>query len=178
MNNITIKDVIDEDYCNYKKPSMFIATSKCTFKCEKDDCKVHCQNSKIALQPNINVSINNLIKRYINNNLTEAVVIGGLEPLDQLPEIIDFISCFRKLSKDDLVIYTGYTEEEVKQMKYKNKSYLDSLIEVNNSSLEGLNKTSVLVIKYGRFKASGDEKYDNVLGISLASSNQYAKLYK
>ena len=57
MNKLTktinIKDIIDEDFVNYKKPSMFIATSTCTFKCEKEDCNVHCQNSKIVKQKTI-----------------------------------------------------------------------------------------------------------------------------
>ena len=39
MDELTfrIKDVIDEDFANYKKPSMFIATSQCSFKCEKEE---------------------------------------------------------------------------------------------------------------------------------------------
>ena len=28
-----IKDIIDEDFINYKKPSMFIGTVKCDWKC-------------------------------------------------------------------------------------------------------------------------------------------------
>ena len=31
-----IKNLIDEDFCNYKKPAMLIATSKCNFKCDKE----------------------------------------------------------------------------------------------------------------------------------------------
>ena len=75
---IIIKDIIDEDFINYKKPSMFIATSKCSFKCEKEDCNVHCQNSKIVKQSNIEMSIKKIINRYINNPLTAAIVFGGL----------------------------------------------------------------------------------------------------
>ena len=31
-----IKQLIDEDFVNYKVPSMFIAFPRCTFKCEKE----------------------------------------------------------------------------------------------------------------------------------------------
>ena len=31
-----VKNLLDEDFVNFKKPSMFIATSKCDFKCEKE----------------------------------------------------------------------------------------------------------------------------------------------
>ena len=62
MNKLTktinVKDVIDEDFINYKKPNMFVATSTCTFKCEKEDCNVHCQNSKIVKQKTIKENLN------------------------------------------------------------------------------------------------------------------------
>ena len=168
-----LKDVIDEDYVNYKKPSMFIATNTCTFKCEKEDCNVKCQNSKIALQETIEIDIDYLITRYLNNDLTESIVFGGLEPLDQLTELITFILLFRYkyFCKDDIVIYTGYTEEEVKNLKYLNTTFLMYLKE---NSLIGFNN---LIIKYGRFKANDKSHFDDVLGINLASKNQYAKIY-
>ena len=31
-----IKNIIEEDFVNYKVPSMFIATSRCDFKCDKE----------------------------------------------------------------------------------------------------------------------------------------------
>jgi len=43
-----IKDIVMEDFVNYKKPSMFIITSTCTFKCEKECGKKICQNSSIV----------------------------------------------------------------------------------------------------------------------------------
>ena len=173
---MTIKDIIDEDFINYKKPSMFIATSKCSFKCEKEDCNVHCQNSKIVKQPNIEISIEKIINRYINNSITKAIVFGGLEPFDQFEELIAFIIEFRQESMDDIVIYTGYTEEEIQNFKYNNKSYLETLIEINR--IYSKDNSPSIIIKYGRFKANKDKKYDELLGIELASSNQYAKLYK
>lgn len=177
MKTITIKDLLDEDFINYKKAAMFIATSKCSFKCEKEDNNVHCQNSKIAKQTNLVMIIDKIIDRYMNNIITESIVFGGLEPLDQIDELLDFIQIFRQKSNDDIVIYTGYTENEVKSFKYRNKSYLDALLEVNRTTPEASLIKPSLIIKYGRFKANGDKKYDDILGIELASSNQYAKIY-
>lgn len=177
MKTITIKDLLDEDFINYKKAAMFIATSKCSFKCEKEDSNVHCQNSKIAKQTNLVMVIDKIVDRYMNNIITESVVFGGLEPLDQIEELLDFIYIFRQKSLDDIVIYTGYTEDEVKSFKYRNKSYLDTLLEVNRTTPEASLTKPSLIIKYGRFKANGDKKYDDILGIELASSNQYAKIY-
>lgn len=178
MYNIRVKDIIEEDFINYKKPSMFIATTKCTFKCEKEDCRIHCQNSKIAKQPNIDVSINELITRYAKNNITKAIVFGGLEPFDQIDEMLTFIKEFRKKFSDDIVIYSGYTENElINNLRYKDKSYLDSILESNNINYQTSSIKPTIIIKYGRFMLDNITKYDEILGIELASSNQYAKKY-
>ena len=34
-----------------------------------------------------------------------------------------------------------------------------------------------IVVKFGRFRPNQDPHYDNVLGVKLASNNQYAKKY-
>lgn len=160
---INVKDVIDEDFVNYKKPSMFIATSKCSFKCEKEDKYVRCQNSSIAKQKTIKENISKLINRYLKNDITSAIVFGGLEPFDQLDELISFITIFRKYSYDDIVIYTGYDEIEVYDA-------LKAILFANNHN-------GKIIIKYGRFRSNGIKRYDNILGIELASSNQYAIVY-
>lgn len=171
---ITVKDIIFEDFINYKKPSMFIGTNSCTFKCEKEDCSVCCQNSKIALEESKIIPISKLIKSYVDNIITESVVFGGLEPFDQIQELIDFIIEFRKISNDDIVIYTGYTEDEISSFRYDNKTYLENILIANKSK----SNDNILIIKYGRFKANQTKHFDSILGVELASNNQYAKLYK
>ena len=160
---INVKDVIDEDFINYKKPNILIATYTCKCKYEKEDCNVHCQNSKIVKQKTIKENINKLIKRYLKNDITSAIVFGGLEPLDQCNELISFIITFRQYSDDDIVIYTGYNEVEVYDK-------INNILDVNNHK-------GKIIIKYGRFKSNSSKRYDNILGVELASSNQYAISY-
>ena len=50
-----IKGIIDEDFINYKKPSMVIMCPSCTFKCDKENGAQVCQNSTLAAAPNIEV---------------------------------------------------------------------------------------------------------------------------
>jgi hypothetical protein len=73
-----IKTIIDEDITNYKKMSMFIGTCKCDFKCcieiGEDICM--CQNSEIAQQKTHQLSNSKIIKRYLNNSLTSAIVLA------------------------------------------------------------------------------------------------------
>ena len=93
-----VKNIIDEDFTNYKKPSMFIGTSNCDFKCDKECGKPVCQNSELAKAPTIEIDDNEIIKRFDNNSISEAIVIGGLEPFDTFDEVYDFINLFRKIT--------------------------------------------------------------------------------
>ena len=152
---MTIKELKDEDFVNYKKPSMFIAFPSCTFKCEVE-CGEHCcQNSVLAQSPNLNIAIDSLIERYLNNPITKSVVCGGLEPLDSWDELQNFIMLFRYWSADEIVIYTGYKEEEIQD------------------KINWLKIYSPIVIKVGRYVPNQTPHYDDVLGVKLASDNQY-----
>ena len=172
-----IKGIIDEDFVNYKKPSMFIAFPNCTFKCEKEaGCEI-CQNSKLALSPDLNIEESTLIKRYLSNPITKAIVFGGLEPFDSLFDIQAFLNCLRRQFNciDTVIIYTGYTEKEIKEGKIyeaikNNPSYIEHI-------LNNILKEKNLIIKYGRFIPNQEKHFDPILGINLASPNQYAKEY-
>ena len=83
-----VKGIVDEDFVNYKLPSMFIGCHSCTFKCGYDIC----QNHELAEQPDIEIGIGNLINRYCSNPITSAIVFGGLEPFDDINNIIDMKS--------------------------------------------------------------------------------------
>ena len=132
-----IKNLIDEDFVNYKEPSMFIATSSCTFKCDKEaGCQV-CQNSQLAAAPSVEISAAELWERYLNNPITSAVVIAGLEPFDTPDDLIAFLEEGRRqdvLKKKftTIVIYTGYTEEEVCNQFDWIYEYLDVLFLIKN----------------------------------------------
>lgn len=158
-----IKGANQEDFVNYKLPSMYLATSFCTFKCEKE-CGIECcQNSSLA-DPSmipIEVSDDSIIERYIKNPITKSIVFGGLEPLDQFDELMEFIDRLRNHYKvmDDVVIYTGYKYEEIADKVEKIKVFKN------------------IVVKYGRFVPNQEKHYDEVLGVQLASPNQYAERY-
>ena len=73
----------------------------------------------------IKISIQDIIKRYLHNPITEAIVMQGLEPFDDFNELFELVKCFRQYCNDDIVIYTGYYKEEIVDKipllsKYKN----------------------------------------------------------
>lgn len=155
-----VKEIRDEDFTSYKKPSMVIGFPCCSWKCGKGLC----QNSPLAQAPNIEINIDTLVKRYINNPITHAVICAGLEPFDSPLVLPEFISELRKHTDDDIVIYTGYNKEEL-------TDGFDSLKEAYNKIKQFKN----IIIKFGRFIPNQQPHYDDVLGIKLASDNQYAE---
>ena len=156
---MTIKGLIDEDFINYKKPCMVIEFPFCTFKCEKECGMRVCQNSALATAKNIHLQVDNLITRYLLNNITSAICFQGLEPLDSWEDVQEFIRKIRKIynCNDDIVIYTGYYKNEIKD------------------KIEWLSQYDNIIIKYGRYIPNQTPHYDKILGVNLASDNQYAE---
>ena len=148
-----IKGLITEDFVNYKKASMTIIFPYCTFKCGED----YCQNSPLTKSPIIDISINDLVNRYNNNPITEAVVMQGLEPFDSWSDLKEFVKKLREYNNDDIVIYTGYNKDEV--IKY----------------IKELSVYPNIIVKFGRYIPNQEKHYDDVLGVYLASNNQYAE---
>ena len=154
-----VKNIIDEDFVNYKKPSMLIAFPYCDFKCDKECGRAVCQNSPLANESNIEISFNYICSRYLSNSITEALVFQGLDPLDSPSDVYNLIFTLRKRFNcdDDIVIYTGYNKNEIKSLISKLKFFKN------------------IIIKYGRYIPDQKPHYDEVLGVYLASDNQYAE---
>lgn len=152
-----IKDLVEFDPVNYKLNSMFIIFPFCTFKCEKECGLNCCQNSELVKMPNIEISTSEIVQRYLDFSQTKALVLGGLEPLDSWGDVVQLIHEFRKYSEDDIVIYTGYKEEEIKEKVNYLKQYKN------------------IIIKFGRFVPNKPHIFDPILGVNLASDNQYAR---
>jgi hypothetical protein len=157
---IKVKDIIDEVFQDYKETSMFIAISKCDWKCcnELGLDKSICQNSEIAMQKTFEVPVDEIFSRYTQNNITKSIVIGGLEPFLQFDEVLNLIKYFRTNNvNDEFIIYTGYYKKEIQQQ-------INTLTQFKN-----------LIVKFGRFIPDQKSHYDNILGVNLISNNQYAE---
>ena len=144
---LTIKGLVDEDFINYKKPSMYIIFPFCSFKCDKEAGCAICQNSALANEPKFDIPISDIINRYINNPITKAFVFGGLEPFDSHDQLFWFVKALREYTQDDIVIYTGYTEEELQE------------------EIKTYQQFKNIIIKFGRFIPNQEKHYDEVLGV-------------
>jgi len=94
----------------------------------------------------------------LNNKLTKAIVFGGLEPFEQFNEMAWFISVLRYNYRcnDDIIIYTGYYPDEIE------------------TEVKLLSEFENIIIKFGRYVPDRPSRVDEVLGVELASDNQYA----
>lgn len=138
---------------------MLIATHSCDYKCliEKNLPLDICQNSHLSMCETKSEEIKILIKRFNDNLLSDCIIFAGLEPMLQFEEIMNFIKEFRKTNSEDVIIYTGYYENEI------------------SNKLNILSKYENIIIKFGRYDNSLSSNFDNVLKVELISKNQYAK---
>lgn len=152
-----LKFLIDEDIVNYKDISLYLGFPNCNFKCEKD-CGIRCcQNSSLVKQPTIDYPIEKIVDRYLNNHITSAICMAGLEPLDSWEDLLELVKALREKTNDTVVIFTGYKEEEIED------------------KVNILKQFPNIIIKFGRFIPNQPYHKDEVLGVTLASPNQYAK---
>lgn len=156
-----VKYIEYEDFINYYKPAMFIGTISCGGKCclEVGIPMNVCQNDGWRKRAPVELDDDVICQRYLSNSLTNAIVFGGLEPFEQFDEMEKLIHILRYSyhCEDDIVIYTGYNKDEILE-------YVDRLQRVQN-----------IVIKFGRFVPNSNQRFDEVLGIALASDNQFAE---
>lgn len=154
-----LKGILDCDFTNYKKPVLTLEFPTCSFKCDElNQCQV-CQNNSLIYAPDIDISFETIWTLYHQNPLTQGFCCQGLEPLDSINELLNFIFFIRiiKECEDVIVIYTGYNKEEVTKFIYQITQYKN------------------IIIKWGRFIMNQQPHYDEVLGVQLASNNQYAE---
>lgn len=154
-----VKEIRDEDFTSYKKPSMVIGFPSCTFKCERECGQKMCHNSELATSPDIEIEVVNIVNRYLQNPITKAIVFGGLEPMDSWDDMVNLIDAFRQRTEDEIIVYTGYRMDEICKKTY----WLG-------------NKYKNIIFKIGRFIPNRPSRYDEILEINLASDNQYAEV--
>ena len=155
-----IKGIIFEDFINYKSPCMTIMMPICKeFKCDHECGMPVCQNSALAYAPIKEYANTSIVQAYRVNPISKALCFQGLEPFDSFDDMYDLIYVFRELYSitDDIVIYTGYNKSEIENQLLQLKQF------------------SNIIVKFGRYVPNSAQVYDGILGVKLASSNQYAE---
>lgn len=156
---IELQDLRSEVIQDYYKPSLYLAFPKCTFKCciEQGIPVSVCHNSDLIKQKTKLYKTSDIIKAYTDNIITKAIIMAGLEPMESFDSVIELVKEFRKITNDDIVIYTGFYPDEI------------------NDRVEQLRQFPNIIMKFGRFIFNSKPVYDDVLKINLASENQFAE---
>lgn len=172
-NNLFVHlvDVKTDNITDYKETSMLLVFPYCSGKCGPK-----CHNYRMIGTTKINeYNILDIINLYLKLETHNSVVCAGLEPFDSMLDLTNLVKCFSSCNKNcDIVIYTGYNEDEI-------EDNVKSLVETFDANVNKDYKKS-LIVKFGRFifDDSGKEvkNYSDILGINLASPNQYAKVLR
>lgn len=152
-------NLIEESFTEYKKPHMLLGFPSCSFKCDREYGNKICQNSELARAEKIEIPVEDVVARYLSNDITKAIVLAGLEPFDSYPDVLSLLEELRSKNGcyDDVVIYTGYKPEELRD-RFEKLAYYKNVL-----------------VKFGRFVPGDKPHYDDALGIWLASDNQFAR---
>ena len=154
---MVIKGLIFEDFVNYKKTCMTIEFPYCDFKCDRENGTQLCHNWALTDCKSLEIEPARIAHLYVTSVLTSALCMQGLEPMDSFDDVIEVCSLVRAVTDDDIVIYTGYNRDEIEDK-------IDKLQEFDN-----------IIVKFGRFRPNQKPHFDEVLGVNLASDNQYAE---
>lgn len=153
-------NLIEESFTEYKKPHMLLGFPSCSFKCDREHGSEICQNSELARAEKIEIPVEDVVARYLSNDITKAIVLAGLEPFDSYHDVLSLLDELRSKNGcyDDVVIYTGYDSKEIDPKITHLSMMFDNII-----------------VKFGRYRPGQQKHFDEVLGVELASDNQYAE---
>ena len=155
-----VKLVKQDDFVQYKKPCVVVCFPNCTWKCctEAGIPTSVCQNQEMCELKDIDITPKDVYNLYKESLFAESICCSGLEPMLQFDDVLSLLKYFREHDCDaDFVIYTGYYRHEIED------------------KIEQLAKYKNVIVKFGRYVPNQARHYDEVLGVWLASDNQYAE---
>lgn len=144
---------------DYKKTGLYIPIGvNCTGKCWREQGLTSdiCQNWDMN---NVyeTYTIKDILEIYDKNPFLEAFIMTGMEAFDNFEEMLNLIKVIRSYKNEEIVIFTGYNPNELKD-------------EINI-----LKKFKDIIIKFGRYERDLKPKKDEVGGVTLVTSNQFFK---
>ena len=155
-----VKLVKQDDFVQYKKPCVVVCFPNCTWKCctEAGIPTSVCQNQEMCGLKDIDITPEDVYNLYKESLFAESICCSGLEPMLQFDDVLSLLKYFREHDCDaDFVIYTGYYRNEIED------------------KVQELSKYKNVIVKFGRYVPNQEKHYDEVLGVRLASDNQYAE---
>lgn len=156
MSKIRIAGYVDDSIVDGPGIRFTIFTQGCAHHC------FNCHNPETwAFDKGKDVDIDELISKIKRNPLLQGITLSGGDPLYQVNACLELVKKVKELNSDlDIIIYTGFTFEELADNFKKNNDLL-SLLKLSDILIDGKYEDSLRDLTL-RFRGSSNQRVINL----------------
>ena len=156
MSKIRIAGYVDDSIVDGPGIRFTIFTQGCAHHC------FNCHNPETwAFDKGKDVDIDELISKIKRNPLLQGITLSGGDPLYQVNACLELVKKVKELNSDlDIIIYTGFTFEEL-AINFKKNNDLLSLLKLSDILIDGKYEDSLRDLTL-RFRGSSNQRIINL----------------
>lgn len=156
MSKIRIAGYVDDSIVDGPGIRFTIFTQGCAHHC------FNCHNQETwDFDKGKDVDIDELISKIKRNPLLQGITLSGGDPLYQVNACLELVKKVKELNSDlDIIIYTGFTFEELANNFKKNNDLL-SLLKLSDVLIDGKYEDSLRDLTL-RFRGSSNQRVINL----------------
>lgn len=156
MSKIRIAGYVDDSIVDGPGIRFTIFTQGCAHHC------FNCHNPETwDFDKGKDVDIDELISKIKRNPLLQGITLSGGDPLYQVNACLELVKKVKELNSDlDIIIYTGFTFEELANSFKKNNDLL-SLLKLSDILIDGKYEDSLRDLTL-RFRGSSNQRVINL----------------
>ena len=156
MSKIRIAGYVDDSIVDGPGIRFTIFTQGCAHHC------FNCHNPETwAFDKGKDVDIDELISKIKRNPLLQGITLSGGDPLYQVNACLELVKKVKELNSDlDIIIYTGFTFEEL-AINFKKNNDLLSLLKLSDVLIDGKYEDSLRDLTL-RFRGSSNQRVINL----------------
>lgn len=156
MSKIRIAGYVDDSIVDGPGIRFTVFTQGCAHHC------FNCHNPETwAFDKGKDVDIDELISKIKRNPLLQGITLSGGDPLYQVNACLELVKKVKELNSDlDIIIYTGFTFEELANNFKKNNDLL-SLLKLSDILIDGKYEDSLRDLTL-KFRGSSNQRVINL----------------
>lgn len=156
MSKIRIAGYVDDSIVDGPGIRFTIFTQGCAHHC------FNCHNPETwDFDKGKDVDIDELISKIKRNPLLQGITLSGGDPLYQVNACLELVKKVKELNSDlDIIIYTGFTFEEL-AINFKKNNDLLSLLKLSDILIDGKYEDSLRDLTL-RFRGSSNQRVINL----------------
>lgn len=156
MSKIRIAGYVDDSIVDGPGIRFTIFTQGCAHHC------FNCHNPETwDFDKGKDVDIDELISKINRNPLLQGITLSGGDPLYQVNACLELVKKVKELNSDlDIIIYTGFTFEEL-AINFKKNNDLLSLLKLSDTLIDGKYEDSLRDLTL-KFRGSSNQRVINL----------------